>query len=169
MPTTARSLVSTTVSQPAARVRSPPTPKNSRCSCGDGRSARPGRPERSAAVTSAGVATVTSPVQCHELSTDAILATPRCHPDGAAIRRVEKAAALAERGESLRTENREPHPDLRTKITFDALGWRMAERVAAAQLAAGDAVDIAFTVGHNDHPEYGGIELSLRDFKTNVR
>ena len=32
-------------------------------------------------------------------------------------------------------------------------------------LLAGDTVDIAFTVGHNDHPEYGGLELTLRDFK----
>jgi hypothetical protein len=30
---------------------------------------------------------------------------------------------------------------------------------------AGDSIDIAFTVGHNDHPEYGGLELSLRDFQ----
>jgi len=29
---------------------------------------------------------------------------------------------------------------------------------------AGDSIDIAFTVG-NDHPEYGGLELSLRDFQ----
>jgi len=31
-------------------------------------------------------------------------------------------------------------------------------------LLAGDAIDIAFTVGHNDHPEYGGLELTLLDF-----
>jgi hypothetical protein len=33
-------------------------------------------------------------------------------------------------------------------------------------LLAGDAIDIAFTIGHNDHPDFGGLELSLRDFKT---
>jgi single-stranded-DNA-specific exonuclease len=94
-----------------------------------------------------------------KLSAAAILMTPQCHPDGAAIRRSEKAAAVAE----LRTENRE----LRTvlKITYDALGWNMAERFAQTPLLAGDAVDIAFTIGHNDHPEYGGLELSLRDFR----
>lgn len=101
-----------------------------------------------------------------ELSAAAILATPQCHPDGAAIRRGEMAAALAERGaRALRTENRELRSDLRTKITFDALGWHMAERLAQAPLLAGDTIDIAFSVGHNDHPEYGGLELSLRDFK----
>lgn len=41
----------------------------------------------------------------------------------------------------------------------------MAERLQAANLLAGDTLDIAFTIGHNDHPEYGGLELSLRDFQ----
>jgi len=94
-----------------------------------------------------------------QLSAAAILATPRCHPDSAAIRRGEMAAAVAERATG------PGKTDLRTKTTFDALGWHMAERIAQAPLLAGDAIDIAFTVGHNDHPEYGGLELSLRDFK----
>src|SRR5579864_7220462 len=105
-----------------------------------------------------------------ELSAAAILATPRCHPDGAAIGRAERAAAVAEaQAGSLRTENRqlrtESRTDFRTRVTFDALGWHMAERLQQTPLLAGDSIDIAFTVGHNDHPEYGGLELSLRDFK----
>ncbi len=97
-----------------------------------------------------------------ELTAAAILATPRCHPDGAAIRRDERAAAVAEvQGNSLRT-------NFRSKIVFDALGWHMAERLQQSPLLAGDSVDIAFTVGQNDHPEYGGIELSLRDLKMPV-
>jgi hypothetical protein len=103
-----------------------------------------------------------------ELSAAAILATPRSHPDGAAIRREEKAAAVAESdadGAQLRTENRELRTDLASKITFDALGWHMAERLQQTPLLAGDAIDVAFAVGHNDHPEYGGLELSLRDFQ----
>jgi single-stranded-DNA-specific exonuclease len=105
-----------------------------------------------------------APAESEELSAAAVLTTPRCHPDGAAIRRSEKAAAVAEGYASnaqLRTENRE----LRTKITFDALGWHMAERLQQTPLLAGDTVDIAFTIGNNDHPEYGGLELSLRDLK----
>jgi single-stranded-DNA-specific exonuclease len=96
-----------------------------------------------------------------ELSAVAILATPSCHPDGAAIRREEKAEA---KGFQLRTENRE----LRTgvKPVFDALGWHMAERLEQSPLLAGDAIDIAFTIGHNDHPDFGGLELTLRDFRT---
>jgi hypothetical protein len=52
----------------------------------------------------------------------------------------------------------------RQNITFDALGWHMAERCQQAGLLPGDALDIAFTIDNNDHPEYGGLELSLRDF-----
>jgi single-stranded-DNA-specific exonuclease len=105
-----------------------------------------------------------------QLSAAAILGTPRCHPDGAAIRRSEKAAAVAEsQGTSLRTENRELRTDQRTdfrsKIAFDALGWHMAERLQQTPLLAGDSIDIAFCIGHNDHPEYGGLELGLRDFR----
>jgi single-stranded-DNA-specific exonuclease len=126
----------------------------------------PDRPERSAALAAASgtLAAAPSPEPA-ELSSAAVLATPRCHPDAAAIRRSEQAAAVTERAESLRTANHEPRPDLRSKITFDALGWHMAERLAQTPLLAGDSVDIAFTIGHNDHPEYGGLELSLRDFK----
>jgi single-stranded-DNA-specific exonuclease len=97
-----------------------------------------------------------------ELSSAAILAIPRCHPDGAAIRRSEKAAAIAEvQGASQRN-------DFRSRISFDALGWHMAERLQQSPLLAGDSVDIAFSVGQNDHPEYGGLELSLRDLKSCV-
>jgi len=117
-----------------------------------------------------------------ELSPAAILAIPRCHPDGAGIRRSEKTAAVDWRnaanasGVQLRTENRELRTELQTEnreprtksITFDALGWHMAERLQQSPLLAGDAIDIAFTIGHNDHPEYGGLELSLRDFKASV-
>jgi single-stranded-DNA-specific exonuclease len=103
--------------------------------------------------------------ESQELTTAAVLATPRCYPDGAAIRRTEKAAAIAARVSSSGLENRELKSDLARKITFDALGWHMAERLAQTPLLAGDTIDIAFTIGHNDHPEYGGLELSLRDFK----
>ena len=106
--------------------------------------------------------------ESRELSAAAILATPKCDPDGAAIRREEKAVAIAEAyagGSALRTENRELRTDFRNKITFDALGWHMAERMQKTPLLAGDTLDVAFTIGHNDHPEYGGLELSLRDFK----
>jgi single-stranded-DNA-specific exonuclease len=89
-----------------------------------------------------------------ELSEIAVLTTPRCHPDGAAIRREDKISPVKST-----TENRAP------RTVFDALGWNMAERLQQSPLLAGDAIDIAFTIGHNDHAEFGGLELSLRDFK----
>ena len=107
----------------------------------------------------------------NQLTDEAVLVTPRCHPDGAEIRRSDRRAATEGRASS--TENQEPRTEnreLRTEnwrrnLTFDALGWHMAERVQSAKLLTGDSVDIAFTIGHNDHPEYGGLELSLRDLK----
>ena len=112
-----------------------------------------------------------------ELSTMAISITPRCHPDGATIRRGEKIAVSAEKlaeegnqptGTSFepRTENRVLKTgSWRDSIVLDALGWNMAERLQQSPLLAGDAIDIAFTIGLNDHPEYGGLELCLRDLK----
>ena len=86
----------------------------------------------------------------------AILTTSRCDPDSAALRRSELREA---------TNNRqETDSKWRQNITFDALGWHMAERCQQAGLLPGDALDIAFTIDNNDHPEYGGLELSLRDF-----
>jgi single-stranded-DNA-specific exonuclease len=51
-------------------------------------------------------------------------------------------------------------------ISYDALGWRMAERFQQENILAGDTFDIAFTLEQNDHPEFGGLELTLKDFKT---
>lgn len=122
---------------------------------------------------------VATPEDSSELTAAAILATPRCHPDGSAIRRSEKAAAVAEgyaahEVTQVTTENQELGPEnreLRTglRITYDTLGWHMAERMAQIPLLAGDAIDVAFTIGNNDHPEYGGLELSLKDFRARVR
>ena len=44
-----------------------------------------------------------------------------------------------------------------------AIGWGMAERLRQEQVLAGDVLDVAFTVEHNNHPEFGGLELRLCD------
>ena len=55
------------------------------------------------------------------------------------------------------TDNRqETDSKWRKAITFDALGWHMAERCQQAGLLPGDTLDIAFSIENNDHPEYGG-------------
>jgi single-stranded DNA-specific DHH superfamily exonuclease len=58
-----------------------------------------------------------------ELSAIAIMTTPSCHPDSAAIRRSEKAEAVANQ---LRTDNREPRTAGKLRAVFDSLGWNMA-------------------------------------------
>jgi single-stranded-DNA-specific exonuclease len=47
---------------------------------------------------------------------------------------------------------------------FDALGWRMAERATQESLLLGSALDLAFSVDYNEHPEFGGVQLNLLDF-----
>src|SRR6185437_10642690 len=44
-----------------------------------------------------------------------------------------------------------------------AIGWGMAERLRQEQVLAGDVLDVAFTLEHNHHPEFGGLELRLCD------
>jgi hypothetical protein len=97
-----------------------------------------------------------------ELSAVAVAVAPSCDPDSSTIGRAEKKAA----SEQLRTENRELRTgSWRDSVVFEAMGWRMAERLQQSPLLSGDAIDIAFTLGHNEHPEYGGLELSLRDLR----
>jgi single-stranded-DNA-specific exonuclease len=54
-------------------------------------------------------------------------------------------------------------PSWRSNIAFKAMGWGLRESCESLQLLAGDRLDIAYTLGMNDHPEFGGLELSLRD------
>jgi len=93
---------------------------------------------------------LSSPPAHEELSEAALMTTPRCHPDSAVLPRLHAQSAKS---------------DSRRAVIHNALGWRMAERIQQAELLPGDALDIAFTLDHNDHPEFGGLELSLRDFK----
>ena len=58
-----------------------------------------------------------------------------------------------------------PETGWRRSITHNAVGWRLAERVQQEKILPGDLLDLAFTLDENEHPEFGGIELSIRDFK----
>jgi single-stranded-DNA-specific exonuclease len=63
---------------------------------------------------------------------------------------------------------KEKHAKLRvaeagSNRSFAAMGWRMAERMEQAGLLAGDSIEIAFKLEHNDHPDFGGLELCLED------
>jgi single-stranded-DNA-specific exonuclease len=46
---------------------------------------------------------------------------------------------------------------------LDAVGWRLAERATELNLVAGDVVDAAFRLDENDHPDFGGLQLTLCD------
>jgi single-stranded-DNA-specific exonuclease len=89
------------------------------------------------------------------------LLTPRCHPDSAALskRRAEEGIAV----EAAAEPSAAAKSSWRSNITFKAMGWGLKECCEQLQLLAGDRLDIAYTLGMNDHPEFGGLELTLRD------
>jgi len=86
--------------------------------------------------------------------------TPRCHPDAAAIPKRDGGMGQGPVNTQVPTTTQ---PSWRDNVSFKAMGWGMKEACDRLQLLAGDRLDIAYTVGMNDHPEYGGLELTLRD------
>jgi single-stranded-DNA-specific exonuclease len=55
--------------------------------------------------------------------------------------------------------------DSKASFHYEAVGWRMAERLQAEALHPGDSLDVAFTIGMNSHPDFGGLELTLEDYR----
>jgi single-stranded-DNA-specific exonuclease len=53
----------------------------------------------------------------------------------------------------------------KASFNYEAIGWRMAERLAREGYQPGEFLDLAFTVGINHHPDFGGIQLTLEDFQ----
>jgi single-stranded-DNA-specific exonuclease len=90
------------------------------------------------------------------------------------VRLIAPPKILKEKHIKLKLKSRDDHQfapkpgtgNREMRTVLDALGWHMAERLEQSPLLAGDAIDIAFTIGHNDHPDFGGLELGLRDFKS---
>jgi hypothetical protein len=80
--------------------------------------------------------------------------TPRCHPDAAAIPKRDGVASATTQFSS---------SSWRDNIAFKAMGWGLRESCERMQLLAGDRLDVAYSLGMNDHPEFGGLELTLRD------
>lgn len=83
--------------------------------------------------------------------------TPRCHPDAAAI--PKRSSAGGSDAEAPLSRN----SSWRRNVTFNAMGWSLKESCDQLQLLAGDRLDIAYSLGMNDHPEFGGLELTLHD------
>lgn len=92
-----------------------------------------------------------------------LVAPPRIVKD----KHVKLKLAPATENRELSTENcsYQSRQDWRKSLVFDALAWQMAERIQEAQHLPGDTLDIAFTLEKNDHSEFGGLELRLRDFR----
>ena len=59
-------------------------------------------------------------------------------------------------------------PDQKPSFTYEAVGWRMAERLQTEALQSGDCLDLVFTVGMNFHPDFGGLELTLEDYRKSL-
>jgi single-stranded-DNA-specific exonuclease len=56
----------------------------------------------------------------------------------------------------------------KSSFSYEAMGWRMAERVQAEGFQLGDQLDLAFKITVNDHPDFGGLELTLEDFRKSL-
>ncbi len=59
-------------------------------------------------------------------------------------------------------------PETRSSFNYEAVGWRMAQRLNGTPCQPGDKLDLAFTVAVNSHPDFGGLELMLKDFKASM-
>ena len=58
--------------------------------------------------------------------------------------------------------------DAKASFNYEAVGWRMAERAQLEALQPGDNLDLAYKIGLNFHPEFGGLELTLEDFRRSI-
>jgi single-stranded-DNA-specific exonuclease len=59
-------------------------------------------------------------------------------------------------------------PNAKASFNYEAVGWRMADRLQAEVFQAGDSLDVAYKIGLNFHPEFGGLELTLEDFRKSI-
>jgi single-stranded-DNA-specific exonuclease len=109
--------------------------------------------------------------------------TPRCDPDSAGISRRDGLGGAGQSAATTGTDSSSSsfsplsssHASLpsslpsgsssswRDNVWFNGLGWGLKESCDRLQLLAGDYLDIAYSLGMNDHPEFGGLELTLRD------
>jgi single-stranded-DNA-specific exonuclease len=96
-----------------------------------------------------------------------LVAPPRIVKD----KHVKLKLAPSSENAELRTGNwgNQPRRNWQKSLVFDALAWQMAERIQQDQLLPGDTLNIAFTLQHNNHSDFGGLELCLRDFNTVLR
>jgi single-stranded-DNA-specific exonuclease len=81
------------------------------------------------------------------------------------VRLVAPPRVMKDKHVKLRVAGAAMGGDWRKSVAFNVLGWNMAEKFQQSQVISGDTFDIAFTLNHNEHPNFGGLELSLKDFQ----
>ncbi len=114
-------------------------------------------------------------VSLDEINHDFWLALQRLEPYGVGnqtptfvargVKLLQPARILKEKHLKLRAIPADPNANGgRFQRVHDVVGWRMADRIAQNSLLAGDVLDLAFRVDYNEHPDFGGVQLSLIDF-----
>jgi single-stranded-DNA-specific exonuclease len=82
------------------------------------------------------------------------------------LRVLQPARVLKEQHIKLRVGHAKVGEKQLASRPFDAMGWRMAK--AEKIPALGDIIDLAFTLDENIHPDFGGLQLIIRDFNHSV-
>lgn len=55
----------------------------------------------------------------------------------------------------------DPSPSIAPERSIAAVGWNLAARVRALALGPGSRIHLAWRLRHNDHPDFGGLELEI--------
>ena len=85
------------------------------------------------------------------------------------VKLIQPARIMKEKHLKLRAVPADPNANGgRFQRVHDVVGWRMAERVVDSPLLVGDVLDLAFTLDYNEHPDFGGVQLTLSDFKRSM-
>ena len=92
-----------------------------------------------------------------------LVAPPQAVKDKHVRLRIAPASEVVSDPSSRTRASAPQSPSWRRNLTFKAMGWGLKESCDQLQLLAGDNLDIAYTLGMNDHPEFGGLELTLQD------
>jgi single-stranded-DNA-specific exonuclease len=93
-----------------------------------------------------------------------LMSSPQAVKDKHVRLRIAPAVSGSTAGQSLAiTQSSSLPTSWRDHVGFKAMGWGMKESCDRLQLLAGDRLDVAYSLGMNDHPEFGGLELTLRD------
>jgi single-stranded-DNA-specific exonuclease len=66
----------------------------------------------------------------------------------------------------LRMELTQQNGPARSVGVVRAVGWNLAQRAAELELREGSAIDLAYKIRENDHPDYGGLEVEIAGMET---